>query len=962
MNKIYPILLFLIPFCCNSSYLHAQEKKVSIKVKVLDSFSRDFLKDAKIELFEADSTTVVYNGSWGFIHITTTASNTDYEKIEQDLTATIPYRNTYIAKVSAKNYDRRYVRIDMPSRYHAEMSWKSILLDRSESFYEHTLGEASVTASRIAMVVKGDTIEYDARAFRLSSGSMLDDLMKRLNGVTISDDGQIYLNGKYVSKLLLNGRDFFDGDPKVALQNLPAYAVDKVKFYNESKKYAYLFDEKNQPKKDDNPNLVVDIKLKKDYAVGWLGNVEVGGGSQTRDQWDSKYMARLFGLRYTKNSNLAFYNSINNLGDNQSPGRKGEWKRMDVTQGESTTRTGGLNFNLTGKNTGIGLNTSVEVLNENSLLTNSQTSEQRIGESTFRSTSTNAPSNDRTGKSKRTELKWKGNIYAPLPKVYIEFMPTLNYTSGRNHNEYAYSYDELRNGNFENIYQRTVYNHSDSKNLKTRGDLSSTFKSPLTGKNFKVNVSYLYYHESKDAQTKDAYLYTDAANNQQFNWNEAFPRHGYEYNFGLGRNLISERTRKANYGMDLALAYWQAYQTDNKYRYEMDEADSLSNNAGLLPSFWRHFENTLNADRSYRSATFERKYESNLQFNMERKWWGVNINMDWQLVNRKYTRYMGMLWQSADRKDIAFYNSMNLHIRPLKGYLIYTVSNDLAPMEQTIEIADFTTPYFLYYGNEKLKNTITHTLQFLRSDFNSDKQRATFFSMAWDKVQNAIGYEMTYSPASNQTVCKARNIQGNWNLRSNLDWSQPIDRHDKLMLSTKTQFNWKHSVDYSQVDLEEMTRSVVDNMQATENLSLTYSTMKGYHIGLKGDFTYYWQKARTRAYKNHAIDYDYGITLSIPFNSHLDFETDMLAYTRAGYSDKTFNSTDWVWNASLSYAWGKKNQWLVRAMGFDILHQLSSVKRVINEQGFTETRYNTVPSYALLTLVYRFSKAPKGQK
>ena len=283
-------------------------------------------------------------------------------------------------------------------------------------------------------------------------------------------------------------------------------------------------------------------------------------------------------------------------------------------------------------------------------------------------------------------------------------------------------------------------------------------------------------------------------------------------------------------------------------------------------------------------------------------------------------------------------------------------------MEQTTEMVDFTTPNYSYYGNEKLKNTVTHTLRFLRSHFDEDKQRTTFFFVAWDKVQNAIGYETTYSPSSNQTICQARNIQGNWNVKSNLNWSQPIDRHDKLMLSTKTQFAWNHSVDYSQVDLEEMTRSVVNNMQATENLSLTYSTLKGYRIGLKGDFTYYWQKARTRSYKNHAIDYDYGITLSIPFNSHLDFETDMLAYTRAGYSDKSFNSTDWVWNASLSYAWGKQKQWLVRAMGFDILHQLSSVKRVINEQGFTETRYNTVPSYALLTLVYRFNKAPKGQK
>ena len=959
MNRIYSILLFFIILCFNTNDLYAQDRNVTIKVKVLDAFSGVFLKDAKIELFEADSTTVVNTNPWEYRCIY--HSSKDFEQKKEYLTGTIPYKKmSYIAQVSAPNYDSRYISIDMPSHYRDEMNWKNILLDRSESFYEHTLGEASVTASRIAMVVKGDTIEYDARAFKLSNGSMLDDLMKRLNGVTISEDGQIFLNGTYVSKLLLNGRDFFDGDPKVALQNLPAYTVDKIKFYNEGKKYAYLYDEKNQPKKNDNPSLVVDVRLKKDYALGWLGNAEVGGGSQTKNQWKSKYMARLFGLRYTQNSNLGFYGGINNLGDNQSPGRKGEWKRMDVTQGESTTRTGGLNFNLTGKKTGIGLQTSLEVLNENSLLTNRQTSEQRIGESTFRSASTNVPSNDRTGKSKRTELKWKGNIYAPLPKIYIEFVPYLNYTDGCNQYDYSHNYEEWKNGNFENVYQRTVYHNGDDSKLNTGGRLNSTFKSPLTGKNFELTASYLYHHENRHAQTNDAYIYPDAAKNQRFNWNESIPNHGYEYALGLSRNLLNKRKPKTNYSLDLSLSYWQIYNSDNKYRYEINEADSLNRNAGLLPSFWRHFGFQINADRSYRTASFERKYESNLQFDMGRKWWKINLSIDNQLVNRNYTRYMGMLLQSAHRKDIAFYNALNYDIRPWHVRLSYIVRNELAPMEQTTGIVDFTTPNICYYGNENLKNTITHTLEIVQSHSNSKKQRSTFVLVAWDKIQNAIGYETTYSPSSNQTICKARNIQGNWAIRSYMSWNEPIDRNDKWMLSAKTQFTWNHSVDYSQVDIEEMTRSVVDNMQTTENLSLTYSTLKGYRIGLKGDFTYYWQKARTRNYKNHAIDYDYGVTLSIPFNSHLDFETDLLAYTRAGYSDKSFNSTDWVWNASLSYAWGKKKQWLVRAMGFDILHQLSSVKRVINEQGFTETRYNTVSSYAMLTLVYRFNKAPKG--
>ena len=551
----------------------------------------------------------------------------------------------------------------------------------------------------------------------------------------------------------------------------------------------------------------------------------------------------------------------------------------------------------------------------------------------------------------------------PFQKWYMEFSPYVNYTYTHGKCDYSYDYGMMTDQDVMSLYKRHLLKDQNKKQLNTGGKLLATIKSPFTGKNYDLNVSFDYKHVDHKQHTYDSYRYANPGQNKAFNWDESYPDRFYQYGVYLHRNLINRPRRRKSTILEMSLGYAQEYHSTDKYRFDVQEMDSMANLTSLLPSFWRHLGPSLDADRSYRTASFEREYWTAIEFEKRRtRKWNFLMFANISLKNRNYIRYMGEMVQTVHRNDFHFYVYSDFKIIPWNSSFNYTLSTENPPTWQMTKVIDYTDPYKYYTGNENLKNSVTHSFSFLRDIFDSDKQRTSLISLYWHITNNAIGYERIYTPSVNHTTYRARNIRGNWKAGADIHWESPLDRMKNLVFNTKTQFTWKHSVDYSQVDLEEMTRSVVDNMQATENLSLTYNTLRGYRIGLKGDFTYYWQKARTRDYKNHAIDYDYGITLSIPFNSHLDFETDMLAYTRAAYSDKSLNSTDWVWNASLSYVWGKQKQWLVRALGFDILHQLSSVKRVINEQGFTETRYNTVPSYALLSLVYRFTKAPKGQQ
>lgn len=166
---------------------------------------------------------------------------------------------------------------------------------------EHILGSATVTATKVKLYTKGDTLVFNADAFQLAEGSMLDGLIRQLPGAELKDDGRILVNGKQIESLLLNGDDFFKGNNKIMLDNLPSYMVHQVKVYEKEGELS-KFTKRNMGDK----SLVMDVRLKKQYSIGWIGNAEAGYGSRER------YLGRLFALRFTPQSRISFFGNVNN--------------------------------------------------------------------------------------------------------------------------------------------------------------------------------------------------------------------------------------------------------------------------------------------------------------------------------------------------------------------------------------------------------------------------------------------------------------------------------------------------------------------------------------------------------------------------------------------------------------------------------------------------------------------------
>lgn len=291
--------LFFSILLCLSVISSAQKTDLSVTVDPVDAITESTLTEARVSLLNPTDSTEVDT----FRRLKIIGDMIPrYMFIYKNNQATLPCK--YIVRIENEGYETSYYNLNiLPSEEkHGEVI-RDMGRVRLPRIMKRKLDELVVSATKIMMVMKGDTLVYDATMFQLAEGSMLDELVKQLPGVRLEKGGRITVNGHFISSLLVDGKDFFNGDPQVALQNLPAYMVSKVKAYQKVPDNAYI----TRPSDEKGPRIddpwVLDVSLKRQYAKGYVANAELA-----HSVYQSKPMlARLFGLRFTDKSRIALY-------------------------------------------------------------------------------------------------------------------------------------------------------------------------------------------------------------------------------------------------------------------------------------------------------------------------------------------------------------------------------------------------------------------------------------------------------------------------------------------------------------------------------------------------------------------------------------------------------------------------------------------------------------------------------
>ena len=256
--RSFRVFLFAL---ISASALRSWSQDVILTGQIRNAFTRQAIPDVTVTLMRADSTIIqdslmsmVFDGYTIWV-------KRGMPRVPQKLIVKVthPEFETAYLSYQLKNFGRNR-QIDLP-----------VILMERKVMKELTLNDVVIRPTLIKMVQRGDTIVYDATAFNLPQGSMLDDLVRELPGAELKPNGEIFVNGKKVDYLMLNSREFFRGNNQVMLRNLPYYTVKDIKVYNRTTDLSVYLG-----REAENKEYVMDVQLKKVYRQGCFGNVEAG--------------------------------------------------------------------------------------------------------------------------------------------------------------------------------------------------------------------------------------------------------------------------------------------------------------------------------------------------------------------------------------------------------------------------------------------------------------------------------------------------------------------------------------------------------------------------------------------------------------------------------------------------------------------------------------------------------------
>ena len=967
MKKAF--IVFFLSFVCGMfSFAQHKPYNLSISGAVKDNMTQEAVQNCFLTLMLADSTVVdtvttyksqsSINGQW-------------FDDSRFDLRITKPAK--YLLRVEKEGYDTKYVPLDFQKMYRRKLysNLPDIFMQRTRV---HKIGEVTVTATKVKFYHKGDTIVYNADAFQLQDGSMLDALIKQLPGAELKSDGRIYVNGRFVENLMLNGQDFFRGNNKIMLNNLPSYTVSNIKVYErESDRSRYL------GQNLDDKSFVMDVNLKKQYSIGWMGNVEAGGGTA------ETYLARLFAMRFTPSSRIAVFGNVNNVNDDNMPQQGTDWTPEKMPLGRLTAYKAGLDIKVNDRDGRFNVQsyTTFDHLRNNETANTWRTNFLSSGDTYDRI-------------MKKTDSKqWRlftYNTQSLFPKIagekaWLSFSQYFNYrkrdndaralsaTTGSDWETFSKNQlDSLYSPNITPELRKKLINRNLSRSLgrttymdgKVSASISARMAHSSDGYQLRANL----WMESNDYElyNQQRIDYVDAQQVEtQFvnNYSKTNPTRSYKYEFSGMYDYRPFEGLEFHFGY----GYEQRYKVESRSLYRLDRLEGWDNDIdhgiGTLPSEELYLQ-TIDVNNSYNSRTLTRVHIPEVGMN-----WLIHVNKKWDFnifnaiqmpLCSQTLKYAGADADTTFTRrstQLRIYNSrFRLFTNDYKHHFIleYGLDPQTPNLRYLVRATDDADPLNVTRGGRNLKD-IHYYYTKLTYDYRGRMMVSP--SIYYNRTNNAVSMGYVYDKATGRRTVTPASINGNWRAGAGLSLSGALDKKRLLMFSNNLNADFVNSADYIGSDeAKPMGKSIVKTWNVSERLRLDYKIGR-HSIGFSGNFSWLRSASDMAAFSTiNAYNYNYGLTGMVVLPGEVNLSTDITMYSRRGYEDAGMNEDNLVWNARATKSI-LKGRITFAVDAFDILHQLRKVDRYVNAQGRVETYYNTVPRYVMFHAMYKFNVMPK---
>ncbi len=881
-------------------------------------------------------------------------------------------RDKYILKISYVSYVSHFLNIDLVERRTRNLDLGYFTL-RSDAMM---MQEAVVTAAAAKVQVSGDSLVYNASAYRVPEGSTLEALVKLLPGAKVDDDGNITINGKTVNKILIDGKEFFLNDKDVAMKNIPVDMIEKIKSYERKSDLARV-----TGIDDGEEEMVLDLSVKKEMNNGWFGNANAGLGTSHR------YNGRGIVNRFNEDMKITLLGNARN-----TPDRWG-WNRNN---GLRSYKEGGANF--TSNTEKLIVEASARYNYNGSDVLNLSSSEDFVAQRGAFHESKNKSQSSNNYVNANAKFEWK-----PDTMTNIIFRPRFNYSRNRGlNNNLSGAYDtdpnELTSDPLdynEEIAQlsdnpaltpsddiaknllamvvntNTSHSQSYSTNSNGNGELQVNRKFNDKGRNLTLRLNGGYsegnsrqlsaaritYNTLGTNQQNNRYYYTPSKNydiSAQLTYNEpiadrTYIQFSYRYNYSYNKNDRKAFVYDSQAYQDLTQAlYNNRYDIESALRY-MDELNYMLRDTVALSQFseYRNYNQTIS-----------------LQFRRVRESYNVSIGVDAlpQRTSLDY-RYMGKEYPEITR------NVFNVAPRVFMRYnfdkhtnmqLRYNGRTAQPSMTNLLDITDDSNPLFISKGNPNLKPSFTHNLNFNYNTYNVDSQRSMWV-WAWGNIQqNSISNKTTYDKTTGVRTTMPMNINGNKGTGIGGGINTGLGEKKLFTVGANAGFNYNYRVgfynnanvdDSDDQDIRSITRDLSTNCGA--NVGFRNEV---FHAEVGGNLNYSHLRNNMNTNGNQSVyNFSYGgqVQWTLPWKTEI--ATDIYMNSRRGYAMKEMNTNELLWNASISHSFFKGKALTIKAEVFDILGQQTNISRSVSAFSRNDSRNNSIYQYAMFSLIYRFS-------
>ena len=942
---------------------YAQERLIS--GAIIDRDTKEPVEQVTVQLLRTDSTYVTgaISNEKGLFHFNA------------------PENGKYLLKITSVGYKPTIKRVVIEQDKNLAMGNVVIGADAI------MLKGAVVTAMAQKVTVKEDTFVYNSAAYRTPEGSVVEELVKRLPGAEVSDDGTIKINGKQVKKILVDGKEFMTGDTKTALKNLPTSIIDKIKAYDEKSDLA-----KVTGIDDGEEQTVLDFGVKKGMNRGLMSNVDLGIGNKNR------YSARGMAGYFDSDNRLMIFGNANNTSDRGFSGG-GPGRGFGGGNGLNASKMIALNYNFEKKDR-LRLNTNIRWNHSDGDVWSSRASENYLG-------STNSFSNSVNQNFSRSN-SWNGNIrleWMPDTMTNILFRPSFTWSksdglsSGRsaqfNDDPYQYTDDPLADAfsaNFDSekaqselqrleklVNTNSSNSMSYSSNNNVNGMLQYNRKLNNKGRNLTLRADASYSKtDSKSISQSAADFYLMKTKDgldstyQTRRYNMT-PSKKYSYS---GQFTYSEPLWKATF-LQFSYKFTYNYTRSDRNTYNFDgtgigtgsklTSDEIAAWGALSPAYrcWNSYlsvlgkplESYLDTDLSRFSEYSNYIHEIQVMMRFIRQKYNLSFGVMVQPQRTKFVQdYLGTHTDTV-RNVVNFSPTLDFRYRFTKKSRLrinYRGTTSQPSMTDLLNIRDDSDPLNITEGNPGLKPSFT---QSVRADYNNFTQShnlgyAIFGNFS--TTSNSISNKVTYNEATGGRVTRPENINGNWNAFVGGFFNCSIDSAGVWNVNTSLDLSYNNYMSYLDVN-KVAEKNKTTSLGWGQRLSLAYRN-DWLEVTLAGSLNY--THARNKLQPNSNADtwqFSYGpsFTLTAPWGTSLN--TSLSNGSRRGFSDASMNTNELAWNAQLSQSFLRGKPLTVMLQFYDLLHQQSTFSRAISASSRTDTEYNAINSYAMLHVVYRLN-------